>query len=115
MDGQYGPPNPPYGMYHPFTQGSMPPTESFQPRLHTLQTLSTDNLTTYQSEYDSQPAITAAPRGTPRLNRRRQTQTGDHVKHRRTRSGCYTCRQRRVKVSAQGCSDPCMANDQFSV
>src|SRR5437868_6744088 len=23
----------------------------------------------------------------------------DHVKHRRTRSGCYTCRSRRVKVS----------------
>lgn len=22
----------------------------------------------------------------------------DHVKHRRTRSGCYTCRGRRVKV-----------------
>lgn len=22
----------------------------------------------------------------------------DHVKHRRTRSGCYTCRERRVKV-----------------
>lgn len=23
---------------------------------------------------------------------------GEHVKHRRTRSGCYTCRSRRVKV-----------------
>ncbi|KAF2489370.1 hypothetical protein BU16DRAFT_471850 [Lophium mytilinum] len=29
--------------------------------------------------------------------RRRSTQTGEHVKHRRTRSGCYTCRNRRVK------------------
>lgn len=29
---------------------------------------------------------------------RRRPGAGDHVKHRRTRSGCFTCRQRRVKV-----------------
>ncbi|KAF2264017.1 hypothetical protein CC78DRAFT_580757 [Lojkania enalia] len=28
---------------------------------------------------------------------RRKSQPGDHVKHRRTRSGCFTCRNRRVK------------------
>lgn len=28
---------------------------------------------------------------------RRKPETGDHKKHRRTRSGCYTCRSRRVK------------------
>jgi hypothetical protein len=31
---------------------------------------------------------------------RRRSGPGDQVKHRRTRSGCYTCRQRRVKVSS---------------
>lgn len=30
--------------------------------------------------------------------RRRPPPGSDHVKHRRTRSGCYTCRTRRVKV-----------------
>lgn len=36
----------------------------------------------------------------PKANRsrRKSSQTGEHVKHRRTRSGCYTCRSRRVKV-----------------
>ncbi|KXL43359.1 hypothetical protein M433DRAFT_75059 [Acidomyces richmondensis BFW] len=34
--------------------------------------------------------------GQPR-QRRRQPTGPDHVKHRRTRSGCYTCRQRRIK------------------
>jgi hypothetical protein len=33
-------------------------------------------------------------------NRRRSNQGSEHVKHRRTRSGCYTCRSRRVKVCA---------------
>ncbi|KAH7121191.1 hypothetical protein B0J11DRAFT_551654 [Dendryphion nanum] len=37
----------------------------------------------------------AAQGGNPRA--RRRTAPGEHVKHRRTRSGCYTCRQRRVK------------------
>ena len=38
-----------------------------------------------------------APKSAVRM--RRRTQAGaDHVKHRRTRSGCYTCRSRRVKV-----------------
>lgn len=34
----------------------------------------------------------------PNPNRRKSTQGAEHVKHRRTRSGCYTCRSRRVKV-----------------
>lgn len=33
--------------------------------------------------------------------RRRIGAAGEHVKHRRTRSGCYTCRNRRVKVRGQ--------------
>lgn len=31
-------------------------------------------------------------------SRKRSGPGGEHVKHRRTRSGCYTCRTRRVKV-----------------
>lgn len=34
-------------------------------------------------------------------NRRRVAASGEHVKFRRTRSGCYTCRNRRVKVCNQ--------------
>ncbi|RDL33609.1 uncharacterized protein BP5553_07977 [Venustampulla echinocandica] len=33
----------------------------------------------------------------PSRNRRKSTQGSEHTKHRRTRSGCYTCRSRRVK------------------
>ncbi|TVY80692.1 Transcriptional regulatory protein moc3 [Lachnellula suecica] len=33
----------------------------------------------------------------PNRNRRKSNQASDHTKHRRTRSGCYTCRSRRVK------------------
>jgi hypothetical protein len=38
-----------------------------------------------------------APKGS--RNRRKPAQGSEHIKHRRTRSGCYTCRSRRVKVS----------------
>jgi hypothetical protein len=34
-------------------------------------------------------------------NRRKSAQGSEHTKHRRTRSGCYTCRSRRVKVLHQ--------------
>lgn len=34
----------------------------------------------------------------PAGNRRKSEKGPDHAKHRRTRSGCYTCRSRRVKV-----------------
>lgn len=34
----------------------------------------------------------------PQTSRQRRTSRPDHVKHRRTRNGCYTCRSRRVKV-----------------
>ena len=34
----------------------------------------------------------------PNRNRRKSNPNPDQTKHRRTRSGCYTCRSRRVKV-----------------
>lgn len=46
-------------------------------------------------EYDT---ITLnSPADAPKT-KRRQSHGLDHVKHKRTRSGCFTCRTRRVKV-----------------
>ncbi|KAF2242931.1 hypothetical protein BU26DRAFT_438087 [Trematosphaeria pertusa] len=51
---------------------------------------------TYMSQYeDLSGSMDPAQGGNARM--RRRTAPGDQVKHRRTRSGCYTCRQRRVK------------------
>jgi hypothetical protein len=52
----------------------------------------------YMDQYEDLPGnIGSAQAGQARM--RRRTAPGDNVKHRRTRSGCFTCRQRRVKVS----------------
>ena len=47
-------------------------------------------------EMDSDRSMGAA--NLPGKVRRRPPPRSDHVKHRRTRSGCYTCRSRRVKA-----------------
>lgn len=57
-----------------------------------------------QSEYgdvyeDVPGALGSAQGGNARV--RRRALPGEQVKHRRTRSGCFTCRQRRVKVIVQ--------------
>lgn len=56
-----------------------------------------------------EPIMYNAPR--PQRGRRKSAPGLDHIKHRRTRSGCYTCRSRRVKVcrsephtTSPGCS-----------
>jgi hypothetical protein len=51
----------------------------------------------YMGQYDDVPGAMDSAQGGN--GRRRRPGPGDPVKHRRTRSGCYTCRQRRVKVS----------------
>jgi len=43
-----------------------------------------------------EPAMFNAPKA--QRNRRKSAPGLDHIKHRRTRSGCFTCRSRRVKV-----------------
>ncbi|KAI0899687.1 hypothetical protein F4806DRAFT_492681 [Annulohypoxylon nitens] len=43
------------------------------------------------------PIMFQAPKPHSNRNRKKSTPGSDHVKHRRTRSGCYTCRSRRVK------------------
>ena len=41
----------------------------------------------------------ASPSSKASQKRRKSAPGLDHIKHRRTRSGCYTCRSRRVKAS----------------
>lgn len=50
---------------------------------------------TYYSGF-AEPSLFQAPRS--QRNRRKSAPGADHIKHRRTRSGCFTCRSRRVKV-----------------
>ncbi|KAF2019313.1 hypothetical protein BU24DRAFT_116978 [Aaosphaeria arxii CBS 175.79] len=50
----------------------------------------------YLDQYDDVSGSLGGVQGANSRMRRRSG-PGDHVKHRRTRSGCYTCRQRRVK------------------
>lgn len=44
------------------------------------------------------PIMFQPPKSQNSRSRRKSAPGIDHVKHRRTRSGCYTCRSRRVKV-----------------
>lgn len=45
-----------------------------------------------------EPIMFNAPKA--QRSRRKSAPGLDHIKHRRTRSGCYTCRSRRVKVGS---------------
>lgn len=51
----------------------------------------------YMDQYEDVAGTLGAGQ-TANSRMRRRAAPGDHVKHRRTRSGCYTCRNRRVKV-----------------
>jgi hypothetical protein len=53
----------------------------------------------YSDQYDDIPGAMGSAQGANARARRRPV-PGEQVKHRRTRSGCFTCRQRRVKVNA---------------
>ncbi|KAI1505301.1 fungal-specific transcription factor domain-containing protein [Biscogniauxia marginata] len=46
----------------------------------------------------SDPIMFQAPKAQGNRSRKKSAPGMEHVKHRRTRSGCYTCRSRRVKV-----------------
>ena len=52
-----------------------------------------------------EPIMFNAPKS--QRSRRKSAPGLDHVKHRRTRSGCYTCRNRRVKVTVLSFLLPC--------
>lgn len=104
MDNRYPPNMPPMGgYYNPTPPNGLPAVPEFyqqQPRLHHLQTMSNESLGAYP-EYDeyNRPMLPGqGPSQGPVRSRKRAAHGADHVKHRRTRSGCFTCRQRRVKV-----------------
>ncbi|KAK8080561.1 hypothetical protein PG997_008379 [Apiospora hydei] len=48
-----------------------------------------------------EPIMFQAPKPPSSRGRKKSTPGLEHVKHRRTRSGCYTCRNRRVKDAAR--------------
>jgi hypothetical protein len=104
MEGQFPPPMAPYGVYNPYGQPPMIAPESMQPRLHHLQTMSNESLGGYRSEFEDITGSMLPPHAPAQQpsarSRRRATLGADHIKHRRTRSGCFTCRQRRVKVTS---------------
>lgn len=58
----------------------------------------------FMEHYEEAPGSAQGPNA---RSRRRSAPGEGQVKHRRTRSGCYTCRQRRVKVRP---SLPCFAH-----
>jgi hypothetical protein len=80
--------------------GPYQPVASLQSSL--LQTAHPQQLSSASSYADlhylfgAQDTTMIAPKSN--RSRRKSSQGSEHTKHRRTRSGCYTCRGRRVKV-----------------
>lgn len=96
MDGHYG--YVPHGAYYPEDDSPMVSPDLYGHSIHHLHTLSNENLQQY-SDFDDPSMGLVSPHEGPK-GRRRQLGL-DHIKHKRTRSGCFTCRQRRVKVSVR--------------
>lgn len=67
-----------------------------QPSLQTQQLSSASSYADLNFLFGVQDPAMLVPK--TNRNRRKSNQGPDHTKHRRTRSGCYTCRSRRVKV-----------------
>ena len=103
MSGFYDPNNP-HGFPH-----IPPPLPEFPENIDQAPGLFYDNMNPLVGSHELSSAnlarwfeqdgggLVQEPKGAPRI-RRRVASSGDLVKHRRTRSGCYTCRSRRVKV-----------------
>ncbi|KAI0152359.1 hypothetical protein F4776DRAFT_659285 [Hypoxylon sp. NC0597] len=85
------------------SQTSNPQDPQYQPQHHPtpMGNISPPLTTPYQSlGYFTgfpDPIMFQAPKAQSNRNRKKTASGTDHVKHRRTRSGCYTCRSRRVK------------------
>ncbi|KAH8680892.1 hypothetical protein BX600DRAFT_6270 [Xylariales sp. PMI_506] len=82
-----------------------PGSQDGQPYLHNPAMPMGSGDATMMNHYESlgyftgfpDPIMFQPPKPQSSRNRRKSAPGGDHVKHRRTRSGCYTCRSRRVK------------------
>jgi len=91
MEGQYN--YMPHAGYYPDEQLLSP--DLYPPPLHLIATQSSEHLHQY-AEYDDLGPLVSPQDGSK--SKRRQLHGSDHIKHKRTRSGCFTCRARRVKV-----------------
>lgn len=58
-----------------------------------------------------EPIMFNAPKA--QRSRRKSAPGLDHIKHRRTRSGCYTCRSRRVKVTKHPRSEEALSDNSI--
>lgn len=113
MSGYYDPNNPHSYSYLPpplpdLPEGIVSPPGNFYDNGHTLiggnpsidQPEVSENIARW---FEQDPDVGAsAPKAPVKVKRR--AANSDHVKHRRTRSGCFTCRSRRVKVQIPGSS-----------
>lgn len=94
---------PNYGMYTPYygtgqiNGPPIPQPNSYYGGNVQFQQPVLDPVTTQFPEFDDPNQAILPAQGSART-RRRVGPGGDHVKFRRTRSGCFTCRNRRVKV-----------------
>lgn len=79
----------------PYTQASSPVTSSATFGADDAVTSSAVQNTAYYAGF-TEPVIQYQPSKGQR-SRRKSAPGPDHIKHRRTRSGCFTCRGRRVK------------------
>ncbi|CAK1361504.1 unnamed protein product [Cercospora beticola] len=82
---------------HQCPQTSSIPSRAYQQkrRLRQIRTMSIESTISYSNFEDtSKPMLLRQAR---RQTRRQRLQGAEYVRHQRTRSGCYTCRQRRVK------------------
>ena len=66
--------------------------------IETSPNLGSENIVRWFEQGGGENPNTEHKTASPSKPRRKLLPGSDHVKHRRTRSGCYTCRARRVKV-----------------
>ncbi|KAK8244426.1 hypothetical protein HDK77DRAFT_370449 [Phyllosticta capitalensis] len=100
MAGHYNnlPPMPPYynvNPGHPMMPLENFPHSAYAPALQQYQTLSSESL--HQAYADLDDGTRGMLPASNSSRARRRASGNEQVKHRRTRSGCYTCRNRRVK------------------
>jgi len=88
---------PPHVGYYQHEQHNLPP-QNFEHRVQRIQTMSSESL--QYSDLDDAGQASNSTQGASK-SKRRPVHGPDHIKHRRTRSGCFTCRQRRVKVKSR--------------
>lgn len=93
MEGHYN--YMPHGGFYANDQSPAISPSLYGPPLLQIDSHSAENLHHY-ADYDDNGLPLVSPQDGPK-SKRRQSHGADHIKHKRTRSGCLTCRARRVK------------------